>query len=385
MGILERNGQFYAQVKDRNGKWIKRSLNTRDRTVAKAKFREFERSEADPAYRASNETTFGSAVADFIASRTRKGCAEATLSFYDVKTRALRQAIGDETPLARVDAQTVDRYIDKRLQDGAARYTIGHELGALRGVLKVARRAGTFPRGVDEVMPTDWSNDYEPVERNLSPDEVASLLKELAADREKKDRWGVVRTKMGKERNAVNQAAMVAFMVAAGVRLGEARRAERAHIMLDKGLVFVCATKTRRKGVRDRYVPITRLTRPLLEQVLAVTAGRRQMFDAWANYGRDIADACVRAGISHCSPNDLRRTHGTWLRNAGVEPTLIGVALGHTDSRMVERVYGRLAPDMLLKLLVERLEPAGTQVGQATQKRDKKPDQRESPHPRKTR
>jgi len=41
-----------------------------------------------------------------------------------------------------------------------------------------------------------------------------------------------------------------------------------------------------------------------------------------------------------CSPNDLRRTYATWLRAQGVEPQLIGAAMGHRDSRMVERVTG---------------------------------------------
>ena len=142
--------------------------------------------------------------------------------------------------------------------------------------------------------------------------------------------------------------------MASGARLGEARRAERKHISLEKGFVFILSTKTRRKGVRDRYVPITPLTRSLLEQVLAATTGRQKLFDPWTNIGRDMDNACLAAGIPHCSPNDLRRTHGTWLRNAGVEPTLIGASLGHKDSRMVERVYGRLSPAALQTLLLER-------------------------------
>jgi len=54
--------------------------------------------------------------------------------------------------------------------------------------------------------------------------------------------------------------------------------------------------------------------------------------------------------------NDLRRTHATWLRNAGVEPHLIGADLGHTDGRMAERVYGRLKPTELGRLLSERTQ-----------------------------
>jgi hypothetical protein len=67
------------------------------------------------------------------------------------------------------------------------------------------------------------------------------------------------------------------------------------------------------------------------------------LFTPWANnVSRDIHAACERTGIDHCSPNDLRRTFGTWMRADCVQPHLIGAMMGHTDSRMVERVYGRL-------------------------------------------
>jgi hypothetical protein len=46
--------------------------------------------------------------------------------------------------------------------------------------------------------------------------------------------------------------------------------------------------------------------------------------------------------IKPCSPNDLRRTCATWLRQDGAPPDLIAPVMGHVDTRMVERVYGRL-------------------------------------------
>lgn len=362
MGIYERKDrdkQLYGQVKDRNGAWIKKTLNTKDKHVAKIRYRELERTEADPTYRAANETTFSDAVTDFIASRRRKGCADATLSFYDVKTAHLLRVLGETTPMSRINSVAVDKYIDKRLQEGASRNTLGKELTALRGTLKIARRAKKLVESVDMIMPEEWSNDYEPRKRTLTSEELNGLLLALGAERLKKDRWKVVRANMGRERNGMNQAACVAFMVATGCRLGEAFRAQRSHIQLSKGLVFLVSTKTKRKARGDRYVPVTALTRQLLDHVLAATNGRTTLFDPWSNINRDIADACESIGILRCSPNDLRRTHGTWLRNAGVDPQLIGAALGHVDSRMVERVYGRLTPDHLKKLLNERVETIG--------------------------
>ena len=67
--------------------------------------------------------------------------------------------------------------------------------------------------------------------------------------------------------------------------------------------------------------------------------------------------ACARAGIERCSPNDLRRTCATWLRAAGVAPDLIAPVMGHADTRMVERVYGRLSPQALATRLAAALGP----------------------------
>jgi integrase len=47
-------------------------------------------------------------------------------------------------------------------------------------------------------------------------------------------------------------------------------------------------------------------------------------------------------GIGRLSPNDLRRAHAQWLRRGGVQPADLAPVMGHADSRMVERVYGKV-------------------------------------------
>jgi integrase len=62
--------------------------------------------------------------------------------------------------------------------------------------------------------------------------------------------------------------------------------------------------------------------------------------------------SCARTPIvAPFSPNDLRRTLPTLLRAQGIDPQLLAPLLGHADSRMVERVYGRIAPEQLGHLL----------------------------------
>jgi integrase len=323
--LFKRKAIFYGRVKNEHGRWIARTLNTADRKVAEVRYRELERREADPSYRASHETTIATASRDFVTSRTVKGCAAGTMHMYRVKLGHIARLFGSDLPLAQVDAPRVDHFVAARLREGAKRNTIGKELTALRGLLKVAQRAGKFPRPLYEVLPSEWSNDYEPRRTALSPSQVQALVEVLP----------------------VRRAAMVAFIVATGARWSEAVAATRQMVDLGRGIVHFKITKTKKSGRREKHVPITPLTRPLLEQVIAATDRAGVLFAKWGNVNRDLKAACVALGLPRVTPNDLRRTHANWLRDAGVDTASIADVLGHVDSRMVERVYGKLRPEQL--------------------------------------
>ena len=64
-------------------------------------------------------------------------------------------------------------------------------------------------------------------------------------------------------------------------------------------------------------------------------------------FGQTLERACARAGIPRCTPNDLRRTYSTWLRADGVPNELSAPTMGHKDTRMLDRVYARLPPELL--------------------------------------
>jgi integrase len=364
MAKFKRGGIWYGRVKNHLGKWVPKTLNTRDPKVADVRYRELERREADPSYKAANETTLHAAGDAFETSRRVKGCADGTMHMYGVKLGHLERLLGADTPLARLEppggSALVDKFIATRLAEGAARNTIGKELTTLRGLLKVAKRAGKFSGDLDAVLPEGWSNDYEPRRTALTPAQVAALVQALAAPRRWTDSLGREYTRDDTAAQWLNHAAMVAFIVATGFRLGEARRAVRGQIDLARGLVYCAITKTRKKGKREKWVPITPVSRPLLEQVLAATAGRGagKMFDPWANVIRDLGIVGMQVPglptrlsqgreVAWVTPNDLRRTHANWLRDAGVDTSTIADVLGHVDSRQVERVYGKLRPDQL--------------------------------------
>jgi hypothetical protein len=101
--------------------------------------------------------------------------------------------------------------------------------------------------------------------------------------------------------------------------------------------VHLRSTQTRRKGYGDRPVAITDLTRYLLERV-------ELPLQRWedGNRVRDLAAACKQSGVPRVTPNDLRRTHATWLVQAGVNDGVAGRVMGHGSAEMVRRVCRRM-------------------------------------------
>ena len=152
----------------------------------------------------------------------------------------------------------------------------------------------------------------------------------------------------------VDRAARVAFIIATSANWTETERARREDVAPDFSFVLIRGTK---RASRHREVPIVSYDqRSLLEHAIKHAEGPGDpLFTPWANVRRDLHQACERAGIAPISPNDLRRTCATWLRAQGAPPHLIAPVMGHVDSRMVERVYGRLPIDQLAARLSEEL------------------------------
>lgn len=337
--LVRRGRIWYCWVPKPGGGVRRVGTNCTDRKAAEARARELERRAADPAYQAAHTTTFAVVADRFLASRKRAGRAAGTLHHYEVKTSHLVRLL--PRIVAEVNMSHVERYIDAREREGAARTTVKKELRALHAVLKYAKRSGLFTADIDAVMP-EYADDYQPRKRALTVPEVRALLVALeepaASQTEDRSR---------------NRAAMVAFMIAVGARWSEAVRAQREDIT-DR-LVHLRGSKTARAR-EGRHVPVVSFTAKLIGYVLEVVGDRKgRLFDAWLNPGRDIALACEQAGIDRASPNDFRRTYSTWLRAAGVDVATIAAALGHTTSRMVERVYGRLSPEDLRASIAGRL------------------------------
>jgi integrase len=120
----------------------------------------------------------------------------------------------------------------------------------------------------------------------------------------------------------------------ASPRRGELEKLQWEHVDLVRGTIKVPKGKT-----KSRVVPIHPYLRPWLE---ALHQGTGPVIEPWGNDKRELARACARAGVPRVTPNDLRRTFATWLKQSDVDSAVVAAMMGHSSTAMVDRVYGKL-------------------------------------------
>ena len=365
MRVYKRDGgkSYYGEYYELDGTRRQRSTRCRDARAAETVCRQWERDAADPHHARTRAATLTDALELLLADRRGKAAAgkkaAATVSFYEQKAGVLTRLLesdaqGGYAPLRLADltAGHADGYVARRRLEWSApprkavlgvsgavlrpqregrhvtENTISKELVTLRAALKLARRAAIWDGDPAQILPVGFAPEYQPKTRVLTRAELDQLIGTLTED----------------------HAARCAFMVATSAEWGATERAQREDVALDLSAALLRGTK---RKTRHRTVPIvTPDQKSLLRYALDHATGKNGMlFEPWQNRLRDLKAACERIGIPCCSPNDLRRTFSNWLRAEGVPPHLIGMMMGHKDSRMVELVYGRLQGTQLAELL----------------------------------
>lgn len=331
------------------------STGCKDRRAAETRAKELERRAADPAGEARR-------AAEAV---TVQHAADLTLAHYDAEVRAGTRAPDTAEFYARklghvvrvfgavavgsLGATEVDAYIRQRREEEASDHTIHKEIGAMKVMLGIAKRRGWWQGDLDTLTPEGWSSGYAPRERALTHVEVLALCRVLGPDR----------------------AAQVCYAVATSAELGALQRAQPGDWRERDGLVYVRGTK---RETRDREVPVVL---PACEDLLRFAVDHAQgkkgrLFRAWGKNWRDLQGAAERAKIEPVTLNDLRRTFAHWHLVAGCSFEDVARAMGHVDTTMLQRVYGRLRPEDLRSRMargagVETVPPVPRARGNAGQ------------------
>ncbi len=136
-----------------------------------------------------------------------------------------------------------------------------------------------------------------------------------------------------------------------GARYGELARLVVSDFNPDSDTVAIRQSK----GGKPRHVVLTDEGAAFFAQLCAGRAGHDSMFqtaagEPWkkSHQNRPMADACERAKISPpIGFHGLRHTYASLAVMNGAPLLVLAKNLGHTDTRMVERHYGHLAPSYI--------------------------------------
>lgn len=339
MGRLYKRGDVYwGAYKDPKGRPQRHSLHTTDREVAKGRLRD---AELAGSHRASHKTLGGalSHMLDVVYA----GENEYTVSSYRQKARHLGRVFGAGRDISDIDRKACQEYRALRLKEGASDHSIYKEFVVLRIALR--------EQGLENVVP-QVSAKYTPRDRYLTLDQFQAVLSHLPA---KRKLW---------------------FMAACfvGARDSELAKLRWEDVDLKQGVARVRGTKT--KGA-DRMVPIHPAVLPYLN---AVRIPKGIVIERWTNRRRDVTAAYWKVvgyepppGWSHgrnkkgktsikgaprISPNDLRRTFLSWLKQQGVD-TMVAAKMAGTSVKMVETVYGRFGEDAFRDAIKKLPAPSG--------------------------
>lgn len=295
---------------------------------------------ADPRRAAAETHSLGDAIRAMKAELRRRGRADGTLERCDQKLAHFARLWGEGCKLSTVDAEKVGEYIDTRLGDEGltkgkpvARITIRDELAFLRQLLKLARRQGKYPYAIEDVMPLVFETGHKARKDFVVESKIQDLLGHVIEP---------------------HAAHLLFFMVTAG-RLADSYRAQRTDFDTTKWTATVRGSKT---DGSFRTIPIEPFMRPLVQQMLDLaedyvdpTTGDKLLFPAWQNIGRNLPQACDRAGIPRVSTNGLRRTFGTMFRIRGYSLETISKMFGHTTLELCREVYADLEGEELKTML----------------------------------
>lgn len=283
----------------------------------------------------SETTAYDRAVSRFLAMlQDQRHVSAETLRAYASDLTQFRAFLaerhGDDVPGPEgLDALAIRGFIAKLHNDGIAKSSTARKLSAVRSMLKHAVREGRIDTSPAEGIPTPKRPKLLP--RNLTVDETFALLDGIAGD----------------DVASLRDRALLEFLYATGLRVGELASLDLDAIDLSGGLVRVLG-----KGNKERIVPFGGKAAAALKLWLAASLPlRRSRRDADALFlnlrGTRLTDRSVRrildrrlreaAIAARVSPHALRHTFATHMLGAGADLRAIQELLGHASLSTTQR------------------------------------------------
>lgn len=224
----------------------------------------------------------------------------------------------------QITREVVQGHIAARRLSGVGDGTLWTELGHLRGALSWAVKRGLIDRAPHVERPSK----PPPRDAHLSREEAARLIEACVAPHVRL--FVILALQTAGRRSALLELTWDRVDFARGlIRLatpGHERRKGRATVPMAPSL---------RAALSEAYAART------CDHV--IEHGGRPV----RSVRTGIEGAARRAGLTDFHVHDLRHTAAVWMAEGGVPMSEIAQVLGHSDSRLTERVYGRYSPEYL--------------------------------------
>jgi len=220
-----------------------------------------------------------------------------------------------------IDRAICQAYDAKRRAAGRSQGAIWTELGHLQSALNYARDTRMIDRA-----PKIWRPAKPEIDKRiLDEDEIARLID--AAE-------------------APHPRLALVLLVSTGARVGAILDLTWDRVDLEGGVINLRLPDTQtRKG--RAILPMNRTARAALE-----VASRAALTDYVIEHGgkpvrslrRSFNTAVERAGLGHLRIHDLRHTAAVRMLGAGIPIEKVAQVLGHSNTAVTYRVYGRYLP-----------------------------------------
>ncbi len=160
------------------------------------------------------------------------------------------------------------------------------------------------------------------------------------------------RTLLSHSNGAIRE--LVSAALVTGARFGEIARLTVADYDATNRSVFIAESKSG----KPRHVPLPAGGAELFDQLAANRAGdepllRQEGGAAWvkSTYHRPFKNLVRRAELADITLHELRHTYASTMIRKGAPLMVVAQALGHSDTRMVDRHYAHLAPSYVAETI----------------------------------
>lgn len=360
-GTLGKGGNWLAAARDIAGKRLQQRLGHADdvadadgaQVLTHEQAKDAARSWATSLLRAGGKPTYRITVNDALDQYLAAREAEGMKSIDDTRRRAnhhIRPVLG-KFAVADLTVAQLSRWRDgianspKQLRTGRFAEKRNTAVTDLNDPEVKRRRRDTANRNLTILKAAlNWAHQHQLVQddtawRLTKPYQgtTAARVRFLAADEQTR--------LLGKCEGALKN--LTGSALVTGARFGELRRLDVQDFDEDNGSIFVAESKSG----KSRHVPLPPGGVRLFAKLAKDRPGNAPLLvnddgERWttSSYSRDFRAAVAAANLEAITFHEIRHTYASTMVRAGAMLSIVAQALGHSDTRMVEKHYGHLAP-----------------------------------------